>query len=1572
MKKRVLSLILCMCMMLGLSEFSHQTTVAFAVETQLEEITEGYYDTNIIPDKYNTGCNENTVFTVVNDATTVDGIEFILGNNGAAVYLDFYYHNKNHESEITFENYDFSEKDFVIKNMSTLGMQLNFINCKFTNCSIDLALDGDTSSYYFENCTFERFYGGGATFERCKFGGGYADGMNPFYDITVKNCYFGGFSQTNDVSAHTDAIQIFGYEGLDVENLTFSNCRIEIPAIEMEGQTTLINAPIMVQLEFSNADSILFENCIINGGGYSIYARNVMEGGTLTNLTFRNIHIGAGHLFDDIYPDVEESAVFENVVDTETLYVASVWKDENNNTHLSVSNDTATDRNLVVVTDSGTETYTIESKTTAEANGATTTEELPFDIDIILSDTNTEYVVCYDSSEAAENQIRFVNWGENPVYRRVSIETPVIDGATPGNLKGNQCDSDLRLSSISHTESNYQFYYTAKDYTYGITTDGYEVFSFLNTDGSVLEALQGGGTYLITSSSEYLTSSTGHISSFNVVSENCIEVSYDTSGGTQTTRYTFREDNVEIQALVSFADAVSDITSIQLKRNFVNGYVDSEKKTVEDWVFPENGDFPYRTFDSYVLSNYVDSTHKVYSFWRGENANPAYTPDYLSDCNFQVTSPPDSLSSYTIDYTLVFEDLTESSDADYLALFKGKNSELAIGITPTHTLKSNTTLFDTKDVSFNVNVSNLCDESIPYSIEYCIYDYYGNQYLDSEESRTLATNSQANYTLAPSLTKNGTYYIDVTVTYGDEEYRELYPFIVYEHYDYQYTSTSPFGISGVRISEYMPNDDTVFLAEEMGISNMRICVSLPDYIGTDYTLLANYLSQLNAKGTKITGQFLLASDWTVPEDTSVFATELDAVLAKVGNYLSDFEVGNEVNLKYSSLSMAEAVQIYMDKQWNPTYSIVKDKYNLPIMGAGVYLAKTDWLEAAVDAGLWDAMDILSTHAYSFPHSPDYSSDPSVDHSYESALVRIRNFMNTYGEKTWYMSEFGYPTTPGKTSGLFSGSDLRSQADYTIREFILGLSYGVDVLESYGFYDGVNTTMAKRDDNGEYHFGMFYSADYYGRIMPKPLVMSYMTMTQNLDGYTSCTEVQDKSSTSRVFEMTLQQSETPVYVCWSNRQQLTTDTSFSRTIGLPWENQWSSKEYVTFATDTYLEVLDSQGNSTIYYPDEGLVTIPVTGEPLYVRNATSVVEAAATTLKDAGQADTLIYSDIQTSFTVTLPKTIQSSVTGTGQNQTISGIIPITVKGNTELTKAISITPTDSVCKLTDEDTGFSIDACIYTENDTVINGMFLAKTYGSLTTNYRIVSINDSIAPGTYTANVTFDVNVEDLSDLTVYASSFGKTVSEEPITYGYFEGGYLMGKVAAMALNNAPITVFSTIENSNSTTVFNVPYGVSCVYSCAGMTDAESVSLPKSLHFIGATAFNNFTNITSITIPMYCYTIASGAFSGCSSLQSVVFESECSIIESNAFTGCTALNEVSFDSDAIILNDGAFNGCTALTKITLPQNLEIIRLAGNPFTECTSFSAVEYQGIEYTNNDALITVLKDNGCYVSGLFFIE
>lgn len=394
-------------------------TVTPIPEPTYEMVSSGYYDNNVIPDRYNTGCSG--VLTKINEPCTVDGVEYNLGDNGATLVMDMYYRNKTMGSEVVVRNKDFTDLKFAVRHSSMIDTTrtIRFENCKFASVATDI--DQDMVDFYFTNCTFVNFYGSDSTFVDCFFGDSCGDAMNPFKNVTVQHCYFAGFPQAVTGGVHTDAMQVYGKADIDAENIVFSDCRIEIPIIEsMKGQSTGgINACLMVQLEFSNARNFLFEDCIINGGGYSIYAWDKNKGWELDDVVFRNISIGSGHLYNDVYPHVADTVVFDNLHDTEKLYVSSVWKDTKGVIHLYVTNDTAEDRTLLVVTESGIKEIFVPSKATAEANGATETAQLPIDIEVAIDDAETDWVVCYDGEETRENQIRFVNWGGETVYREV-------------------------------------------------------------------------------------------------------------------------------------------------------------------------------------------------------------------------------------------------------------------------------------------------------------------------------------------------------------------------------------------------------------------------------------------------------------------------------------------------------------------------------------------------------------------------------------------------------------------------------------------------------------------------------------------------------------------------------------------------------------------------------------------------------------------------------------------------------------------------------------------------------------------------------------------------------------------------------------------------------------------------------------------------------------------------------------------------------------------------------------------------------------------------------------------------
>lgn len=381
-------------------------------------ITQGANDIIIIPDKFNTGVNQSIPLYHIKESTIYQNISYT--NNGISIVLDLFYRNSDLGEITIIENIDFSENPLAVYNDDKVATKktLLFRNCKFSKMSTN---PKTTNVFYqFENCSFNNFNGSNAILKKCYFGGTSTDGINPYKNVTVEDCYISDLAHIQyDKVVHSDGVQIYGYEEQDATDIHFINCRFEIPIIPFANSSSAINACIFVGLEYSNGNNITFTDCIVNGGGFtvSILAKSSF---TVTDVFFRNLKIGTARKFGSIYPNSEKLATLENTQEISKLYVASVWK-ENRKIHLSVTNDTSMDRKFIVITQDGTSEFLVpacyeSSKLSAEDN--LHFEEYPIDKEYILKDS--DWVVCYDTSISEENQIRFVNWGFTPV----SIPTP--------------------------------------------------------------------------------------------------------------------------------------------------------------------------------------------------------------------------------------------------------------------------------------------------------------------------------------------------------------------------------------------------------------------------------------------------------------------------------------------------------------------------------------------------------------------------------------------------------------------------------------------------------------------------------------------------------------------------------------------------------------------------------------------------------------------------------------------------------------------------------------------------------------------------------------------------------------------------------------------------------------------------------------------------------------------------------------------------------------------------------------------------------------------------------------------
>lgn len=409
-------------------------------------VTETDFDRRVVPDNYNTGSSgslSKPSFSGTN--TKISGVTFTKNSTGELVL--YYGNNTSLYGTYRFSNIDFSQTGLFLYDASQFSkaVTLEFTNCKFS--TVRVPFDGNSSNvnFVFSNCSFSTFIGSNASFDHCKFGGTFSDGLVPYQNIAVNNCYFSNF-YNNDLAGaglHSDGTQMYGHEDVMVKNVNYTNCRFEVPPVKTTNGAD-INSCIMLQMEYNNAEDVHFTDCIVNGGGYSIYAQAIKNAEKLTNVTFDNILVGNGNRYGVVMPGSPSGVTFNNFQGVDSLLVGSIWKC-NGTTHVCVSNDSGRERKLRIITDRGISNYTIKACPTGEEifNSITDASKLPVDMDIAIAG-DCKYVICYDVTYAGmEKQIRFVNFTTNTVTVTKANTLVGKENSNPQTIISGSCGKNV-------------------------------------------------------------------------------------------------------------------------------------------------------------------------------------------------------------------------------------------------------------------------------------------------------------------------------------------------------------------------------------------------------------------------------------------------------------------------------------------------------------------------------------------------------------------------------------------------------------------------------------------------------------------------------------------------------------------------------------------------------------------------------------------------------------------------------------------------------------------------------------------------------------------------------------------------------------------------------------------------------------------------------------------------------------------------------------------------------------------------------------------------------------------------
>ena len=120
--------------------------------------------------------------------------------------------------------------------------------------------------------------------------------------------------------------------------------------------------------------------------------------------------------------------------------------------------------------------------------------------------------------------------------------------------------------------------------------------------------------------------------------------------------------------------------------------------------------------------------------------------------------------------------------------------------------------------------------------------------------------------------------------------------------------------------------------------------------------------------------------------------------------------------------------------------------------------------------------------------------------------------------------------------------------------------------------------------------------------------------------------------------------------------------------------------------------------------------------------------------------------------------------------------------------------------------------------------------------------------------------------------------------------------------------------------------------------TDTE-ITIPENVTAIGASVFQNRTDLTSVVIPDTVTSIGEYAFSGCTALTAIDLPDALTSISDYAFNNCTALTgELVLPEALTTIGSYAFYYCSKLTgELTLPETLTAI--GSYAFYRCTGLT---------------------------------
>lgn len=508
-------------------------------------------------------------------------------------------------------------------------------------------------------------------------------------------------------------------------------------------------------------------------------------------------------------------------------------------------------------------------------------------------------------------------------------------------------------------------------------------------------------------------------------------------------------------------------------------------------------------------------------------------------------------------------------------------------------------------LGFTVRLANVDSRPQTGQLRWSVYDYYGQCVAGENLTIVLAPGKSRVIVLAPGVTaQRGIYFLAGELLMAQGKRRLLRAFLAcLPPRPVNIEPASPFGMAALacqpeRYPDQPPPEVALAMMARIGVHWLRGggFRMAEDIRPEEVEAARREKERLKKWGIGLHVQAFHPAPQDEAEATA-FRRKLMAALTHF-RFLSPYvEVGNELNF---SVRATPYVQYMLRPQYEAMRAVFPEG---KVMNAGLGGVEAQWWREFVEAGGLDYVDALSVHPGHHPRAPEFWEGwdgwvfrPQMQRVFDTLSARHIQGKN---EKEVWVTEAYSPSSPH-----YAQLDMRTAADYLVREYCLLLALGARVIEWYQFRDGTWFSAAPKPDDLEYNYGLVF-AD----LSPKPQYVAYGVMTEQLEGAECLGRLALGADDLYGLRFRCRTGER-VDVLWSYRERHECDLAWwppekfaghKRRPAEPWQERWKAPVAVFLpAAAPNVAVTDIMGNVRQIRASGGKVRLRLTGSPLYVR------------------------------------------------------------------------------------------------------------------------------------------------------------------------------------------------------------------------------------------------------------------------------------------------------------------------------------------------------------------------------------